>query len=152
MARSNKPSDVFKHIDTKENDPSVCWLWMGHLGGRDGRGYFTIEGKRRLAYHIVWEIFNGPIPEGQKIRHTCDNPQCCNPKHLELGTQGQNEDDKYIRDRWGYTQEMIREMKRLNKLGFTYRAIAKQINEKFDCNISFTGVGNIIRGDRRAKG
>lgn len=152
MGRSNQPADVFRFINTHENDPEPCWEWTGHLGGRDGRGYMTVNGKRQLAYRIVYEIFNGPIPDGQKVRHTCDNPKCCNPTHLVLGTQGDNEDDKYTHDRWGYTQDMVREMKRLNKLGFTYRAIAKAINEKYDCSISFSGVGKVIRGERRTKG
>jgi hypothetical protein len=112
----------------------------------------TIAGKRQLSYRIVWEIFHGPIPDGQKVRHKCDNPLCCNPMHLELGTQGDNEDDKYVRDRWGYTKEMVRQMRRYNKLGMTYRAIADRINKEFDVNISFSGVGKVIREETRKKG
>lgn len=150
MARKNTPSDVFRYINTMGNDPEPCWPWTGHLGGRDGRGYMTIDGTRQLAYRIVWEIFKGPIPEGQKVRHRCDNPQCCNPTHLMLGSQGDNEKDKYDRDRAGYTHDMIKEMRRLNKMGFSYRAIAERINEKFDCKISYSGVGKVIRGETRA--
>lgn len=149
MGRRNAPSDVFRYIDTHGNDPDVCWEWTGHRGGRDGRGYFTVDGKRQLSYRVVWEIFNGPIAEGVRVRHKCDNPLCCNPKHLELGTQGENERDKYIRDRWGYTREMVRQIKRYAKLGMTYRAIAAKINEEFDTTISHSGVGKVVRGERR---
>lgn len=150
MARTNVASDVFRSIDTQGNDPELCWPWTAHLGGRDGRGYMTLDGRRRLAYHIVYEIFNGPIPEGIKIRHTCDNPACCNPKHLVPGTQGDNENDKYERDRAGYTHDMLKEIRRCAKLGMSYRAIADRVNEKFDTQISFSGVGKVIRGERRA--
>ncbi len=151
MGRSNTPNDVFRFIDTKGNDPDVCWPWTGTTGGRDGRGYMSLEGKKRTAYLIVFEIFNGHIPTGMVVRHTCDNPLCCNPKHLILGTRSQNEQDKYDRDRVGYSHDMIREMRRMNKLGMTYQTIADQINRKFKTDISASGVGKVIRGDRRKK-
>ncbi|WP_363267018.1 HNH endonuclease [Cellulomonas sp.] len=33
------------------------------------------------------------------VRHRCDNPPCCNPEHLELGTQTQNVGDMVARAR-----------------------------------------------------
>lgn len=150
MGRKNRAIDVFNYIDTHGNDPDVCWEWIGSLSGSDGRGYMTLDGKKQLGYRIVWEIFNGPIAEGMVIRHVkCDNPKCCNPQHLAPGTSGDNENDKYKNDRWGYTDEMLREIRRCAKLGMTYRAIAARVNEKFDVNISFSGVGKVIRGETR---
>lgn len=152
MARSNVPSDVFKSIDTHGNDPDVCWEWTGYLSGSDGRGYFTIDKKRHLAHRYVFEMFNGPIPDKQVVRHKCNNPKCCNPEHLQLGTQGDNEEDKYTSDRWGYTKEMVLQMRRYSKMGMSYRAIADRINKEFDVQISFSGVGKVIREETRKKG
>lgn len=152
MARKNKPSDIFLYIDTHGNDPDVCWEWIGSLGGRDGRGYFTLDSKRQLAYRVIWQIFHGPIPEGQVVRHKCNNEVCCNPNHLQLGTQGDNETDKYKSNRQGYTHDMLKQMRRYDKLGMTYRAIAAKINEEFGTNVSYSGVGMVLRGQRRAKG
>lgn len=152
MARTNVPSDVFRYIDTHGNDPEPCWEWTGHLGGRDGRGYITIDGRRQLAYRVVYEIFNGPLEPGMKVRHTCDNPQCCNPEHLIKGTQGDNETDKYVRDRAGYTHDMIKEIRRLDKMSMTYREIAAHVGHKFKCKVSYSGVGKVLRGERRKKG
>ena len=33
------------------------------------------------------------------VRHTCDNPSCCNPIHLRGGNQSQNMQDKIAKDR-----------------------------------------------------
>ena len=150
MPRNNTEADVFNYINTHNNDPDVCWEWTATTGGRDGRGYFSIDGKRKLAHRVVFELFFGEIVEGMVVRHSCDNPICCNPKHLVIGTRGQNEKDKYDRDRQGYTNDMIVEMRRLNKLGMSYAAITDEVNRKFKTSISISGVGKVIRGDRRS--
>lgn len=47
-------------------------------------------GKNLKAHRVSWEIHYGPIPEGAVVMHSCDNPPCCNPSHLRLGTQREN--------------------------------------------------------------
>ncbi len=42
------------------------------------------------AHRASWQISFGPIPDGLQVLHTCDNPPCCNPAHLFLGTQLDN--------------------------------------------------------------
>lgn len=75
-----------------------CWLW---IGAQDGYGYgqlatgSMIDGSRRRerAHRIAYELTIGPIPDGLEVLHKCDNPPCCNPTHLFLGTQTQNIED-----------------------------------------------------------
>lgn len=63
----------------------VCWEWTGSLNnhgyGRLGHAY---------AHRISYEIHHGPIADGLHVMHSCDNPPCCNPAHLSLGTASDN--------------------------------------------------------------
>jgi len=62
-----------------------CWP---RLGQKQKFGYGRIRDhyRRRSVHRIVWAIANGPIPPGLSVLHKCDNPPCCNPAHLLLGT------------------------------------------------------------------
>lgn len=155
MGRSNEFHDVFKWIDTHDNDPKPCWEWLGSLGGRDGRGYFAVHGQKYLAHRIVYQLFNGPIPKNKVVRHTCDNQRCCNPKHLELGNQSQNETDKYLRGRAGYplhvVNEINKQLRRARREGvnITDREIKEHIKAQFGLDISISGIARVRRGERR---
>jgi hypothetical protein len=48
----------------------------------------------RPAHRMAWEAANGPIPGGMILMHTCDNPPCCNPEQLKLGTRAENNKDR----------------------------------------------------------
>src|SRR3546814_9693388 len=39
------------------------------------------------------------VSEHQVVRHSCDNPCCCNPAHLLVGTQSENLRDMVDRGR-----------------------------------------------------
>lgn len=70
-------------------DKDKCWIWTGATTGK-GYGQIVIKYKKYKAHRIAWEVTYGPVPEGLKVLHTCDNPPCCNPKHLFVGTQKDN--------------------------------------------------------------
>lgn len=53
----------------------------------------------RMAISVCWEIVNGPIPKGLLVCHHCDDPKCCNPSHLFLGTVKDNYDDMVSKNR-----------------------------------------------------
>ena len=65
-----------------------------------GYGQFGVNGGVVLTHRLAWELAaNGPIPQGQLVRHKCDNPPCCNPNHLELGDYADNSRDAIERGR-----------------------------------------------------
>jgi hypothetical protein len=66
-----------------------CWPWLGAANNK-GYGQVRINGKAHYVHRLHYELHRGEIPKGQTLRHKCDNPICCNPDHLEPGTQKQN--------------------------------------------------------------
>jgi hypothetical protein len=103
----NKPSDVWKYVSKGLEDE--CWNWTA---GKQGTyGAFRIEGKYYKAHRVVYAIarghiaLEGPLSQYDKthVLHTCDNPLCCNPKHLYLGDIWDNMRDKVMRNRQART-------------------------------------------------
>lgn len=76
-----------------------CWPWKGRA---NPAGYGRFEGS--MAHRMAYELINGPIPEDLIVRHRCDNPPCCNPKHLLLGTQLDNMGDAVERKRIAHSR------------------------------------------------
>lgn len=82
-----------------EVSPSGCWEWQL---SRFPAGYGRISigrQKQDYAHRVSYREYKGPIPDGLVVRHKCDNPCCCNPEHLELGTQKDNMRDCMERGR-----------------------------------------------------
>ena len=64
-----------------------------------GYGATHIGRKYTLAHRasLVW--LRGDIPDGMFVCHRCDNPRCCNPAHLFVGTAQDNTDDMLAKGR-----------------------------------------------------
>ena len=73
-----------------------CIEWQGYCQ-EDGYGYVGKDGRYWLAHRLAWTEAYGPIPDGQVVRHRCDNPPCVRLDHLELGTQADNVRDRDTR-------------------------------------------------------
>lgn len=75
-----------------------CWIWTGPM--KEGRyGAFFINNRRERTHRASWIIHNGSIPDGLCVCHSCDTPECINPKHLFLGTMKENAQDMVSKKR-----------------------------------------------------
>jgi hypothetical protein len=82
----------------KSNGLDACWMWTAGLHNR-GYGRIRWNGMPECAHRIVWMLINGAIPNELEVLHRCDNPPCCNPGHLFLGTQADNMHDRDAKGR-----------------------------------------------------
>lgn len=78
-----------------------CWPWQGSIH-KSGYGHFRVGGKYgqiREAHALICEYFQGPFVGEVHVRHSCDNPVCCNPNHLIPGSRQENIDDMVAKGR-----------------------------------------------------
>lgn len=75
-----------------EQEPGGCWVWPGGkaLGGY---GVIWFRGRSEGAHRVAYILTHGEVPPGMFVLHSCDNPPCCNPAHLFLGTHSENMHD-----------------------------------------------------------
>jgi hypothetical protein len=80
--------------------PDDCWEWKEFKAG-GGYGRFWLNNEGVVASRVAWVIANGPIDDGLFVCHHCDNPGCCNPSHLFVGTYLDNVADRVAKGRCG---------------------------------------------------
>lgn len=86
--KKNKKIDIWKFINIRHKDE--CWLYNGStFSGRYGR--FFMDGKAFCAHRVVYELEKGDIGKGLFVMHICNNKLCCNPNHLTLVTNKDNQ-------------------------------------------------------------
>ena len=80
-----------------------CWNWTSFKIQR-GYGRICLSSKNKkhkniLVHRLAYYLHYGVDPGELCVCHTCDNPSCCNPKHLWLGTYSDNNNDKITKGR-----------------------------------------------------
>lgn len=161
MSRKRTAERFARYVETA--GPDECWPWRG-LKSHNGYGRLW-NGERLIpATHYAWEQSCGPVPLGMCVLHRCDNPPCCNPAHLWLGTQAENVADRDEKGRtcngdrhWSrqfperqprgearvgakLTDDKVRRIRELSRNGWTQQRIAKSIG------LSQAGVSRVLRG------
>ena len=110
--------------------PDECWPWQ--LGKFTyGYGKLAWRGNAaEVAHRVAYTLAKGPIPPGLDVMHSCDNPPCCNPKHLSPGTKRANQVDalqKGLLSNVKLTEQIVREARRLHRVGgVSYSALGRR--------------------------
>ena len=82
-----------------------CLVWQGSTANG---GYGQISYRRTMyrTHRLSWIAHHGPVPEGQYVCHSCDNPACVAIEHLFLGTPGENYRDMRRKGRLRYNAKL----------------------------------------------
>lgn len=143
----NQVSNFWKKVSVGSHEE--CWNWKAY--NWKGYGSFAVGNRRNEKSHrISWTLTFGSIPEGLFVCHKCDNPSCCNPYHLFLGTNADNMRDMVEKGRSAGLEgeenpaaklnlgQVVR-IRNLYEEGLTQLEIGKMFN------VSRTVVGAIVR-------
>lgn len=112
----------------------TCHEWTaGRFTG--GYGAFGVGNRLVKAHRVAYVLAYGFVPAGLVVRHRCDNPPCCNPRHLTLGTNQDNSQDMIDRARQlkgeGHgmaklTIDIVNECRRQVRQGAKYPDLARK--------------------------
>ncbi len=149
MSRVNSENDFWAKID-QSSGPDSCWPW---LKSKKGPGYGTAYFKGIwIAHRLAFFLTYGFKPEA--VCHRCDNPPCCNPKHLFAGTRAINNADRDRKKRLTWKrgeeasssklkEEDVKTIRALNVRWKRGEWTQKKLAARF--GVDFTTIGDVIR-------
>lgn len=137
----------------QKGSKTKCWPFSGPDRAPKGYGIITLSSKPRvrwLTHRLAWVVTFGPIESGLIICHDCDNPICCNPSHLFIGTHKDNAQDREKKGRGNQPkgerhrcarlkERDVLAIRTLASQGFNYPTLAKMFS------IEKSHVGGIVR-------
>jgi hypothetical protein len=135
-------ADYLGRLLDKSGGANACWPIKPVRRHKNmGHGFFKHKEKCYAAHRLAYALANGldywTIPTRMHVRHICDNPPCCNPAHLALGTAQDNINDMRSRGRerhpGGYeskqtklTREQVEELRRRKRAGMSSPQLAAE--------------------------
>lgn len=162
LANIPKPSkkDIGRFWAKVEVGPiSQCWPWRAscNKGGRGQLGIKLQDGRYSpsfKAHRLAYLLHYGRLPAHLHVCHRCDNPKCCNPAHLFLGTHLDNMGDAEKKGRMPHgekngqaklTKGQVAEIRQRLRVGEVQTAIAN------DFGVHQVTISNIHTGQTWAK-
>jgi hypothetical protein len=123
--KSLEPGDLRRYVlaHCLRNAENGCLEWQ-RARTSAGYGHFYAQGQHFYAHTVM---LKAPLEPGEETCHTCDNPPCCDPKHVfagtrkvnvrdavakgRLNTSGLSKNGPYIRGKGTLTPEQISEIR-----------------------------------------
>lgn len=99
-----QPIEIRFWSKVEKRGPEECWPWKACKNAQ-GYGDFHTRGMAKTkAHRFAYFLEHGKLPKALLVCHHCDNPSCCNPSHLFLGTKQDNMDDSMEKGRMQKTR------------------------------------------------
>ena len=148
---TNDENNLWKKVDKKTE--LECWPWLGQITEK-GYGRVRFKGGRYYAHRVIFWLKNPTqielsAPKVDRdtsgfLLHKCDNPICCNPAHLFVGSQLDNIRDRDSKNRHAdfrgdknpnskFTKEQISQMKQEYANGKTAKFLAQEQGVSYSC-------------------
>lgn len=135
-------------MSVTRGEPDECWPWTGYA--EDGYGRFFWDGRMVGAHELALTFTTGErrLPELDTC-HSCNNPPCCNPRHLRFDTRQGNVDDMVLAGRAAkpnlrISDETVRLIRKRRAAGANQEDLAAQ----YGCSASW--ISMIVNGRKRA--
>ena len=157
-----KLSDIYgwdgriqKSFWSKVEKTDGCWNWLGsHSNGYGMVRNKNFPTKLLRANRVAYVLTHFEVPDDLYVCHSCDNPLCVNPKHLWLGTNGDNTRDAKVKGRFkginsgernGMTNLTTADVKKIRER-VACGAVQCKIAEEY--SVSHQCISRIIAGKR----
>lgn len=130
IVTSKRQALFWQNVDRR--GPDECWPWL-RARTRKGYGSTAFYGETCNAHRAAYLFTFGAVEPNRDICHHCDNPPCCNPSHLFVGTRRDNMADKAAKGRSvrgerhraaRLTADQVREMRVRAASGEAYVSLA----------------------------
>lgn len=97
IASIRNVGDFWSRVYVGESD--TCWNWAGAKTNSGYGVYAPMPGVLLRSHRVAYALHNEGIDDDLLVCHTCDNPSCCNPQHLFIGTPKDNMTDMISKGR-----------------------------------------------------
>jgi hypothetical protein len=82
LYRAREAARFWSKVDIR--GPDECWPWLAGCSG-SGYGAFWRRDRQEPAHRVAYELTYGVALGNEWGLHSCDNPICCNPRHVHPG-------------------------------------------------------------------
>ena len=91
---------LLSHLD-QSGGVDACWPWTASKIDGYGQIGILVDGRatNNLAHRVAYRLMVGGFDDALCVLHRCDNPPCCNPRHLFLGDRDVNAKDMVSKGR-----------------------------------------------------